>query len=86
MRLRLYGRAWCHLCHDMAQALAPLAREFGFEVEEIDVDADPDLEARFGEHVPVLLGPDGCEICHYYLDLPALRNSLERSRPSGCVG
>jgi len=80
MRFRLYGRPWCHLCSDMAQALAPLAREWGFEVDEIDVDADPGLEARYGERIPVLTESDGREICHYFLDLQALRSALERSR------
>ena len=56
----------------MAQAL----RSAGVEFEEIDVDSDPVLEARFGELVTVLIGPDGKEICHYRLDEAALRKAL----------
>ena len=52
----------------MAQAL----RVAGVEFEEIDVDADPDLEARFGERVPVLTDREGNELCHYRLDPGAL--------------
>ena len=48
----------------MAQAL----RSAGVAFEEIDVDADPALEARFGERVPVLTDADGNELCHYRLD------------------
>jgi len=40
-------------------------------VREIDVDADPALEARWGMLVPVLLA-DGQEVCHYRLDTGAL--------------
>jgi len=79
IRLTLYGRAYCHLCHEMARALAPLAEAYGAEVETIDVDSDPGLEQRYGELVPVLLGPDGEQICHYFLDAAALRGALERS-------
>ena len=47
----------------MAQAL----RSAGVAFEEIDVDADPALEARFGERVPVLTDAAGRELCHYRL-------------------
>jgi hypothetical protein len=62
----------------MARGLAPIAAAYQAEIVEIDVDSDPMLEQRYGERVPVLLGPDGEEICHYFLDVAALRNALER--------
>ncbi len=60
----------------MAEALAPLRESLGFSVEIVDVDTDPALEARFGELVPVLTDPQGAEICHYFLDIAALRSRL----------
>jgi len=76
----LYSRSWCHLCEDMLaalQSLAPAGRPF--EVEVIDVDADPVLEERFNELVPVLYGRlDEPELCHYFLDEAAVRRYLER--------
>ena len=72
--LKLYSRAYCHLCEDMALALS--AR--GVAYEAVDVDADPALEARYGERVPVLVHPDGAEICHYFLDAGALLDALRR--------
>lgn len=56
----------------MAQALRALGHAF----EEIDVDADPALEERFGERVPVLVDAQGVEISHYRLDEAALRARL----------
>lgn len=56
-------------------ALGPLASEFGFSVEIVDVDADPVLESRFNEVVPVLLH-DGEELCHYFLDAAKVRDYL----------
>lgn len=52
----------------MAQAL----RALGVSFEEIDVDADPLLEARYDELVPVLTDAAGEELCHYRLDAAAL--------------
>ncbi|AUN94377.1 glutaredoxin family protein [Pseudazoarcus pumilus] len=66
------GRQWCHLCDDMTAALRPLAAEFGWSVRVLDVDADPALEAKWDELVPVLLA-DGRELCHYHLDEAAVR-------------
>lgn len=70
--LTVLSREWCHLCHDLLDALAPLREELGLSVEVIDVDAFPELEARWSERVPVVLAGD-TEICHYHLDEAALR-------------
>lgn len=63
----------------MEAALAPLAAEFGAEVEVIDVDADPQLEALYNELVPVLLH-EGRELCHYFLDEAKVRDCLSKIR------
>jgi hypothetical protein len=47
------------------------------EPHEHDVDTDPELVRRFGTRVPVLVGGDGTEICHYFLDKAALRRYLD---------
>lgn len=73
--LTLLSRSYCHLCHDMAAALAPLAAEFGVRVRVLDVDADPLLEAKYDELVPVLLHGE-TELCHYFLDEAKTREYL----------
>ena len=76
LQLTLMSRGYCHLCHDMEAALQPLLAEFGATLNVVDVDADPDLEARYDELVPVLLAGDGSthqEICHYFLSEEAVR-------------
>jgi thioredoxin reductase (NADPH) len=77
--LQLLGRVYCHLCHDMEAALAPIADEYGAAVEVIDVDKEESLEQRWGELVPVLLH-GGEEICHYFLDEAAVREVLAKIR------
>jgi glutaredoxin len=67
LRPKLYGRAYCHLCEEMAQAL----RSLGVQFEEIDVDADPRLDELYGENVPVLL-KDGKELCRHRLTPEAI--------------
>jgi glutaredoxin len=71
----LYSREYCHLCHDMLAALEDLRGECDFEVEVIDIDADPALEAKYNDFVPVLEA-DGIELCHYFLDVAKVREYL----------
>lgn len=75
VELTLISRSYCHLCHDMEVALAPLLVEFGALLKVVDVDADPVLEAKYDELVPVLLHAD-IELCHYFLDVPKTREYL----------
>ena len=75
IELTLLSRSYCHLCHDMEVALAPLVAEFGAAVSVVDVDADPSLEAKYDELVPVLLHGES-ELCHYHLDAPKVREYL----------
>lgn len=62
----------------MLAALEGLRGELDFSVDVIDVDADPELEAKYDERVPVLADEDGQELCHYFLDIAKVRESLGR--------
>ena len=53
--LTLYSRNYCHLCDEMIAALLVLQDIAAFNLEVVDVDADPELEQRLGERVPVLM-------------------------------
>ncbi len=75
IELTLMSRSYCHLCHDMEAALAPLLHEFGASLSVLDVDADLALEAKYDELVPVLLHGD-TELCHYFLDEAKTREYL----------
>ena len=52
-KLILYGRRDCHLCEVAKEAVEELQRRLDFDVEERDVDDDPDWIRRFGDEVPV---------------------------------
>ena len=73
--LTVYERAGCHLCDDMVSTLSEWRTELGFEFERVDVDSSPELVARYGAKVPVLV-QGSFEVCHFFLDLAALRRAL----------
>lgn len=72
MTLTLYYRYHCGLCEEMWRELERLRPALGFELQVVDVDAEPALEEAYGEQVPVLCGPDGRELFHYFIDHDAL--------------
>ena len=78
-KLTLYVRSYCHLCDEMFAALSPLRSEFGFALELIDIDSDPQLERRFDTLVPVLTHA-ATELCHYRLDVRKVRAYLAKFR------
>jgi glutaredoxin len=50
----IYSRPGCHLCEEAKTQLAPLLREFGARLTEINIDEDPQLRARYDYDVPVI--------------------------------
>lgn len=53
-QVTLYTRDDCSLCEEMKGVVREVAAEIPLEVEEVDVDRDPDLRERLGSEVPVL--------------------------------
>ncbi|HQR10606.1 MAG TPA: glutaredoxin family protein [Casimicrobiaceae bacterium] len=88
-QLALLTRAYCHLCDTMRDALMPIARRHGATVVEFDVDADPALEAAYGDFVPVLLlgdVADGAVLCHFHLDRDRVVDALAGNPPAQAGG
>jgi glutaredoxin len=54
VRVALYLAAGCHLCERALAQVRELQAELGFELEEIAIDGDPALEARYRELIPVV--------------------------------
>ena len=80
MRLTLLTRAYCHLCDEMRAEVAPLAAAAAVPLDEVDVDTDPALEARWGDRVPVLLAGER-ELFHYRADRAVLTVYLAGTMP-----
>ena len=50
----LYTRPGCHLCEEARTAVAPLLREFGAVLREVNIENDAVLEQRYGSDIPVI--------------------------------
>lgn len=57
LHVTVYSRDGCHACHEAIAALVRQRRRHRFRLEVVDVDeeGDPQLLARHGDWVPVVL-------------------------------
>ena len=74
-RVTLYHAEGCHLCERAKGQLRELRAELGFELDEVDITGDADLEARHREWLPVV-EIDGERAFVYYVQEDALRRKL----------
>lgn len=72
---QLYTRQECSLCREMKSMLDRVGEAYALTVREIDIVADPGLEARFAEEVPVLY-LDGRKAFKYRVTEAALHRKL----------
>ena len=52
--VRMYTRVGCHLCETAWTALEVARDRWGFRLEAVDVDSDPNLAKTHGAWVPVI--------------------------------
>jgi glutaredoxin len=50
----VYSRAGCSCCEKAMKLLEEARRRFGFTIDEVDIDRDADLFARYNTEVPVV--------------------------------
>jgi glutaredoxin len=74
-RVELYFAQDCHLCESARRVLEGVRAEVAFELEEIDIGGDPELERRYRERLPVVV-IDGEEAFTFYVHPDALRRRL----------
>ena len=75
-RLELLGRPGCCLCDEAETALRALEREYRIEIVKINVDDDADLQARYGDGVPVLRA-EGRTWARHRIELETIRRKLD---------
>jgi len=73
----LYHAEGCHLCERALSQLVRLRDELGFELEEIDIGGDAELEAGYREWLPVV-EVNGERAFVFFVDEAALRRRLAR--------
>jgi glutaredoxin len=70
-RITLYSRPGCHLCDDARLVL----RRIGEPFDEIDIESDDELHARYLERIPVV-ALDGEELYDFFVDEQDLRRRV----------
>ena len=58
IELTLYTRNDCELCREMEEVIGAELPNFDAHVRRVEIDGDSELEARFGQEVPVLFVND----------------------------
>jgi glutaredoxin len=71
----LYTRPGCHLCEEAKAAIAPLLREFGAVLREVNIDDDSVLKERYGWDIPVIF-IGGHKAAKHRVDLAQFRRQL----------
>lgn len=64
-QITLYTRLGCRLCEHARNELEEAAPDF--EIREVDVDGNPDLQARYGYEIPVAVA-NGRELFRHRFD------------------
>ena len=73
-RVFFYSRQGCCLCEDAKRALVAAVPEA--QMQEIDVDSDPELRSRYGNDVPVAVA-NGRVLFRHRFDPNCVRILLE---------
>jgi glutaredoxin len=74
-RVVLYSRAGCHLCDVARETILAQRERLGFEFEEVDIEADEELELEYGIRIPVV-EIDGEETFEITVDVARFARSV----------
>ena len=80
-RVVVYHADGCHLCERALAQVRALRDELGFELEEVAIDGDAELEARYREWLPVV-ELDGERLFTYFVHEDAFRRRLAAAQSS----
>jgi glutaredoxin len=78
VRVVIYTRPGCHLCDEAKAEIARANCSDLFTLEEIDIDADPDLIRRYGYDIPVVT-IDGLHAFKHRLTAAEFTRELRRA-------
>ncbi len=78
-KVTIYSRTGCHLCEDALKVLQSLKDELNFEINEVLIDGDEELQRLYGEQIPVTQ-IDGVHHDYWRVDPERFRSSLEKHR------
>jgi glutaredoxin len=78
-QVTLYSKPGCHLCEEMKSEIARADCAEAFDLNEVNIETDAELFARYRFDIPVLL-IDGVEIFRHQLSAVAFRERISRAK------
>ena len=75
VRVTVFHGQGCHLCERALAQVRALKHELGFELDEVAIDGDGELEERYRELIPVV-DIDGARAFTYFVHEDAFRRRL----------
>lgn len=73
----IYTRPGCHLCDEAKAAIQSSGCDGEFALEEINIDDDPSLQARYGYDIPVIF-INGVKTFKHRVDPAEFKRKLRR--------
>ena len=73
----VYSRPGCHLCDVAKSVIESSALRDSFVLEEINIDTEETLKARYGYDIPVVL-IDGIKVFKHSVDIRSFEHKLKR--------
>lgn len=80
LEVTLYGKAGCGLCAQAEAMLKRIARRIPLHLVLVDIESDPELQARYFLEIPVVT-VGGAEIARAPISERALETELLAARP-----
>jgi glutaredoxin len=78
LKVTIYSKKECHLCEEAHGVLEKVAARYPFEIEEVDIESDPDLYEKYKYEIPVVF-LEGQKLFKFRVDEKQLIRAL-RSR------
>jgi glutaredoxin len=73
----MYTRPGCHLCDEARASIQAAGCDDELTLEEINIDLDPELRERYGDHIPVVL-INGTKAFKHRVDPREFKRKLRR--------
>jgi glutaredoxin len=77
MLVEIYSKADCPLCDEAKDVIVSVRQRVPFELKVVDIEADPELFARYRYDIPVVF-IDGSKAFKHHVDVTAFEARLRR--------
>ena len=77
VKIDVYSRPGCHLCDEAKDVIDRVHNRFAFDMNVVNIETDPALEAAYGEEIPVVF-INGNKAFKYKVDEAELERKIKR--------